>query len=390
MKPTSQRIVVSMIDGLGVDYLQASDMPVLRGWMDRGLYAEVDAVLPTVTNANNVSIICGAWPEDHGITGNSYYDELGHRAEYMEDQNDLLIPTLIEAAAGHGVQSALLTSKKKTVRLMGRGATIALAAEEPPPEYVQRFGPAPDIYSREINYWLWEVASDILANRPDIGFVYVHTTDYPMHMWPAEARESRQHLAELDRLMGQAAAVAPDAAFLVTADHGMNYKTRCWDLARACAARGTPLKFGLSAERDRYVRHHRTFGGTAWVWVSDPGALTATRDVIAGLEGVEAVLTRDEAASRFRLLPERIGDLVVLGDRDTVFGELPGEEVEALAPGFRTHGSLHETRVPLVVHNFDGELPAPARFTANLDLTRLTVAPLWYRAAADRRARASG
>ena len=50
--------------------------------------------------------------------------------------------------------------------------------------------------SREINYWLWEVAIDILKHRPDIGLLYVHTTDYPMHTWVREAAESKEHLAE--------------------------------------------------------------------------------------------------------------------------------------------------------------------------------------------------
>ena len=46
--------------------------------------------------------------------------------------------------------------------------------------------------------------------------MYVHTTDYPMHNWPPEAAESIEHLARLDELLGEAAAAAPDAAFLLT------------------------------------------------------------------------------------------------------------------------------------------------------------------------------
>lgn len=371
------RVVLSMIDGLGTDYLESSDMPVLQRWAREGLYAEVDAVLPTVTNANNVSIICGAWPSEHGITGNSYFDEVKHSAEYMEDQKDILIPTLIQRARQQGVKSALLTSKKKTIRLMGEGAEIAMAAEAPEARWVEKFGTPPDIYSREINYWLWQVAIDILATRPEIGFVYVHTTDYPMHMWAPETEESREHLAELDRLMGEAEKVAPDAVFLVTADHGMNEKTRCWDLVRACENRGVPLRFGLSAERDKYIKHHRTFGGTGWVWLNSPEDEPAVRVALSGLEGVEAVLGREEAATRFNLMAERIGDLVVLGDQETVFGELPDGEMETLGPNFRTHGSLHEMRVPLVIHQFPENLPERDKFTANLHLTRYSIARWW-------------
>ena len=151
----------------------------------------------------------------------------------MENAGFLRVPTLLQRAATRGVRSALLTCKKKTINLLARGADVAVAAEEPPPEFVSRYGAPPGIYSREINYWLWQVAIDLLKNRPDIGCLYVHTTDYPMHEWPPEAAESREHLATLDGLLGEARDAAPDAAFLLTADHGMNYKRRCWDLARA-------------------------------------------------------------------------------------------------------------------------------------------------------------
>ena len=162
---------------------------------------------------------------------------------------------------------------------------------------------------------------------------------------------------------------APDAAFLITADHGMNYKTRCWDLFRACRELGTEVRFALSAEKDRYVKHHRTFGGAAWVWLKSPRDESRVAQTLMGLKGVEAVLPRHEAATRFGLMPERIGELVVIGDHDTVFGELTSP-MEDLEPGYRSHGSLHESDIPLVIYNSKVELPPADRFTANLDLTR--------------------
>jgi phosphonoacetate hydrolase len=172
-------------------------------------------------------------------------------------------------------------------------------------------------------------------------------------------------------LLGKAVAAAPDAAFLITADHGMNTKSRCWDLARACKNRGLELRFALSAERDKYVKHHRTFGGTGYVWLKSPSDAATAIKIIRGLDGVDAVLTREEAARRFHLMPSRVGELVVLGDRETVFGELEGEaELEKLPPTFRTHGSLHEALVPLVIYNASGTLPPAESIRANLDLTR--------------------
>lgn len=59
-------------------------------------------------------------------------------------------------------------------------------------------------------------------------------------------------------------------------------------------------------------------------------------------------------------MPERIGPLVVLGDRVTVFGDLPAGR----------HGSEYETLVPLVIWNCDAKLPPLAEFRNTHDLVK--------------------
>ena len=367
----SQRTVVVMFDGFGLDYLAQSEMPTLRRWQREGLYKSVKGVMPSVTNANNSSICCGAFPEEHGITGNSYFDFSTGHEEYMETANLLLAPTLFEHAARHGVSSALLSSKKKTISLLSRGTTISLTAEEAPKEWVDRLGPAPAIYSREINYWTFRAAIDILKRRPDIQCLYVHTTDYPMHTWAPETLESKEHLKTIDTLLGEACAAAPDAAFLLTADHGMNHKTRAYDLDKTLAAAGTPIRISISAERDRYFKHHLGLGGTAWVYLNHPEDAEEKEKVskaLVGLAGIESVLTRDEAVAKFKLYGPRIGDLCVFGDRNTVFGQMeqPGSELPAT---YRSHGSMHELDIPLFAFNV-AHAPSEAYFQHNVDLTR--------------------
>jgi len=346
----AQRAVVLMCDGFGMEYLTHSRMPELTRWREHGLFRRVQCTMPSVTNTNNASICCGVWPDRHGITGNSYFDERTGREEYMETADLLLAPTLFERAKRQGVKSALLSSKKKTTTLLPAGADLILAAEAPTSDWVERLGQAPDIYSREINYWLLTAAIDLLKRRRDLGCLYIHTTDYPMHTWPPESAESREHLARLDELLAEAAATAPDAVFLLTADHGMNHKTRCWDLEKACAKRGRPIRTAISVDRDKYLKHHRGYGGVAWVYCRDPREIDGVAQAVAGLQGVETVLTRSEGAKRYHLMASRIGDLIVLGDRDTVFGELDSES-EPLPPEYRAHGSLHEMDVPLLIYN---------------------------------------
>jgi phosphonoacetate hydrolase len=363
-----QRIVVIMCDGFGPEYLAASAMPTLARWEQHGLYKTVAGVMPSVTNANNASICCGTWPDVHGITGNSYWDARNGREEYMEQAALLRARTLFQRAALHGVTSALLSSKKKTTALLPHGAKVVLAAETAPPEWIVRLGPAPDIYSREINYWLFRAAIDLLVHRLDVGCLYVHTTDYPMHAWPPEASESKEHLARLDALIGEAAAAAPDAAFLLTADHGMHRKSRCWDLAKACHNRGVSIRIAISAERDRYLKHHQGFGGTSWVYLEHARDADRVAAMMSSLAGVEQVMTRADAARQFHLMADRIGDLAVFADRNTVFGDLD-TECEALPSTYRSHGSRHETEVPLFVYNATFSPPAEF-FKNNLDVTR--------------------
>src|SRR6185369_2642454 len=182
-----QRMIVVMVDGLGPDYLSPSTMPVLTSWRKKGIGKIVPGVMPSVTNANNTSICCGTWPDEHGITANFYLDESTGREEYMESAELVQRPTLFEKAASAGISSAVLSSKKKTITLLPRGASIVLSAEIPTAEWTERLGPAPDIYSAEINHWLLKAAVWILRHQPEFGILYIHTTDYPMHMWPSEA-----------------------------------------------------------------------------------------------------------------------------------------------------------------------------------------------------------
>jgi phosphonoacetate hydrolase len=348
-------------------------MPHLRRMMGEGFAKLVSGVFPSITNVNNVSICCGAFPSEHGITGNSYFDEAAGEARYMNAAELIRTDTLFRRAARHGVKSAILTSKRKTVELFGRDCDVAVAAERPPEELVERFGPPGDIYSAGINAWLWRVAIDLLERRGDLGVIYVHTTDYPMHAWAPHEEESQAHLKRLDTLLGEARAAAPDAAFFLTADHGMNYKTRNWDLAKACAEAGAPIRFALSPERDYYVKHHRNFTGCAYVWLRAPRDYARVAETISGLAGVEEVVPAEEGARRFHLVRERLGDMIVLGDRDTMFGE-NDRALEDLPGSYRAHGSLHEMTVPLVIHNQGGELPPETEFRHNKDLARFLYA----------------
>jgi len=62
-------------------------------------------------------------------------------------------------------------------------------------------------------------------------------------------------------------------------------------------------------------------------------------------------MSRSEAAAKYHLMPSRIGDLVILADKHTVFGDLENNEQEELPTTYRSHGSVYELAVPVFIHN---------------------------------------
>ena len=80
MKP----IVLICLDGCSWDYIESATMPNLTEL--RRAYSSVtcEAMVPTVTNVNNASILTGGFPTKHGITGNYYLDRSSGAETYMD------------------------------------------------------------------------------------------------------------------------------------------------------------------------------------------------------------------------------------------------------------------------------------------------------------------
>jgi phosphonoacetate hydrolase len=333
-----------MMDGFGQAYLDASDMPVLKSIMAKGLYKIAKDMMPSVTNCNNAAICTGTFPEANGIVGNSFYNYKTNEEELMEDSSLVMAPTIFT-----------------------RAATLAISPEIATEEWTNAIGLPPDKYSSEVNYWTFNAAIHTMKTRPDIGLYYIHTTDYSMHMWePGDAR-SKQHLHTIDSLLGVVIKTLPNAAIFITADHGMNHKSKVWDVTKALANRGLPIKLSLSASKDLYPKHHLGFGGCVYVYLNKAGDTAKAKKILLSLRGVESVYTRREAVNKFHEMASRIGDLVVLGDKNTVLGEA-ATETEPLAATYRSHGSVYEQDVPLIIYNIPH--PAAAYFKYNKDLLR--------------------
>ncbi len=353
--------ILIMIDGLDPEYLEVCPAPRLEELARTGFRLDVRGMMPSVTNVNNVSLVTGSYPETHGITSNYWLDREQGGEHYMESAEYIRSETMFQRAAGKGMSSLLVTAKDKLRRLLSNGTTLSVSSEQPPDWVVEGVGTPPDIYSLEVNRWVLDAGRFILSQR-DFDLVYLTTTDYAMHSHAPDEPESARHIALLDEGIGRLIDAFPQARFLITADHGMSSKSRMLhlpdDLARAgIKARAIPII------KDQYTVHHSNLGGCIYIHLDGrTDNPEPALEVLRNIDGVEEALSRQDAASRFKLMPERIGDIMVLGAQDVVFGN---PLAVAIPPKLRSHGSTHELDIPVIAY---GQGLNAAHFTENRSL----------------------
>jgi phosphonoacetate hydrolase len=331
------------LDGIGPEYLAASQTPTLDELGRRGWRALGQGAMPAVTNVNNVSLVTGGPPALHGITANYYFDRVTRKSVYMESADFILAPTIFERAARQGRRSTVVTAKDKLRTLIARGADEVISAETPPAWIVDAIGAPPPILSVEVNHWLFHAAEISCRLRPT-DLLYLTLTDFAQHKFAPETEQSQANLATLDARLADILNSGPEFTVFAAADHGMRAKSRALDLGQILAEHKIAGE-AVPIIKDRYVAHHQNLGGAAYIFLDDTHQLAEATSILEGETGVESVWTREQAAARFQLMPERIGDLFVLASEESVFGSLLTARE---AVNIRSHGCLHTRAVPII------------------------------------------
>jgi phosphonoacetate hydrolase len=366
--------VVFTIDGCGPDYLDDALarrlMPRLRAMLDSGgTYARGRGQMPSFTNPNNLSIVTGAPPSVHGISGNHYLAPSGEEVQLV-DPSFVRAPSIHAVFHQAGVRVLAVTAKDKLRRLLGAGDVPCVSAERAHEQALPALGvadvcalvgrPNPGIYDWDNSHYAMEIGLAVhehLRRDGGLGLLYVSTTDFVQHKEGPGGAMADRFYRRFDELLGRYL----DAGFVVgiTADHGMNAKQerdgspRVHYLEDVLAASGlTDFRVVLPIT-DPYTRHHGALGSFAWVYLpkgTRPEDVVRARDACAALDGVEEVYTRDEAAVIYQHPPDRIGDLSVAADARTTLGKAhAAHDLSLVATGLRSHGGRHEQIVPIVI-----------------------------------------
>ncbi|HEY2085112.1 MAG TPA: nucleotide pyrophosphatase/phosphodiesterase family protein [Mycobacterium sp.] len=334
-----RRVVVVLVDGMGWHLLPelAADAPLLASVLagDDGQLDELACTFPSTTPTSLASLATGSAPGRHGILGftvklpetDRVLNHIGWRDDPPASQWQP-VPTWFERLqwAGVGARAVLPAAfvGSGLTEAAYRGAQIVAATND-------------DDYAR--------LVIEQLRAAPGLVYAYTAALDTAAHLFGIGSPEWHAAGAYVDALLGRLVeGLPPDAALLITADHGgLNVpQDRRIDLdGDARLSAGVRVVAG-----DPRVRYLHT----------EPGAAS---DVIAAwcelLNGRADVLSRDDAvaAALFgSVLPDhlpRIGDVVVscLGDTAVLASAHEPPEVAQLI-GFHGASDPVEMAIPLI------------------------------------------
>jgi phosphonoacetate hydrolase len=364
-----QPTVIICYDGCDPAYVEqgirSGILPTIARLQTEGFVGAAQAVVPTFTNPNNVSIVTGMAPAVHGISGNYVLDRATGERRMITDARLMRCGTVLAAMADAGVPVAVVTAKDKLLRMLARDMRgIAFSSEYADRANMAENGiadveamvgrPKPDQYSADLSLFVLEAGLHLLRSRR-ATLLYLSLSDYVQHAWAPGAAEADAFNHAVDSLIGQM--IEAGAVVGVVADHGMNDKAR---------PDGSPnvifledelnARFGAGAVTvicpitDPFVRHHGALGSFVRVYVNR-GDAKAMMDATAALSGMEAVLDGAAAARLYELPPELEGDFTVLSDAATVIGSSREEhDLSGLAGHrLRSHGGLGERTVPFIL-----------------------------------------
>lgn len=379
--------IIVCIDGCEQEYInqaiQAGKAPFLAGLNAFGTVLTGDCVVPSFTNPNNLSIVCGAPPSVHGICGNFFFDQEANEEVLMNDAKYLRAPTILAELARAGQRVSVVTAKDKLRSLLGHQMKgICFSAEKADQVNLADHGienivtrvdmPVPPVYSAELSEFVFAAGLSLLTNeRPDL--MYLSTTDYVQHKHAPGTPEANAFYQMMDSYFSRYHELG--AVVAITADHGMNAKTDSIGRPNIVflqdlldARYGNEFARVILPITDPYVVHHGALGGYATIYLRDPENQRDVTNFLAGVAGVEAVLTRTQASEKFEVPQDRIGDLVVLGERLTVLGSAADKhDLTGLTVPLRSHGGMSEQKVPLIFNRKLVDLDS-ARRLRNFDV----------------------
>jgi arylsulfatase A-like enzyme len=363
------RAYVVIVDGLAPQHATPEHMPQLFAVLDAerersSFFPRIRGVMPARTNPNHASLLTGAYPVAHGITGNAYWNRSPTAPVEKLDSAELLeVETLFTVA--EQTRPELVTfaafAKPKLARLFAG----VPKRQRPPDTLWSPSWVAEGARDRATGYTrdadtMTAALRSMARDEPHLAVVNLADVDRTAHATGVDSPATAEAVAGADRALGRlvehlkALGRWERSVLIVTSDHGFQ--------AHEADDPVIDLERRLAAERVQDVRVAAD-GGVAHVYAIDLapaatqlGAAAAAVERAAAIaratSGVAEVLARLPAAgvpaiagahADWRVEHPRVGELLLVA--------APGHQfangTQPALPG--NHGRPEDVEVPLFV-----------------------------------------
>lgn len=334
------RVAVVLVDGMGWHLLPelAADAPLLASVLagDAGRLSELTCTFPSTTPSSLVSLGTGARPGEHGVLGFTLNvpgtDRVLTHILWRDDPPPAAwqpLRTWFERLQRAGIPARAVLPAP----FIGSGLTDAAYRGAD-------FRP-----TRRSDDYAAQVAGELNA-APGLVYGYTAALDTAAHVFGIGSAQWHEAAARVDALLSRLVKnLPPDAALLVTADHGgLNVSPGSRVDLDTDPRLGDGVRVVAGEPRVRYLH-------------TEPGAAADVRAAWSdALDGRAEVYGRDEAVATGMFGPvspahlARIGDVVVVCTGDTAVlatGHEPPETARLI--GFHGGASPAEMAIPLIV-----------------------------------------
>jgi predicted AlkP superfamily pyrophosphatase or phosphodiesterase len=370
-------VLMISVDGMRPDYVTSAhtyklDLPVLRGFMDNGMYADgVVGVTPTVTFPSHATLITGVWPQAHGIYNNVRFDPFSRSNDnWYWYASDIKVPTLWHAASQAGIVTASVFWPSTTNADDIDYLLPAYPARTPDDANLIEALSRPVGYLKKIEkqtgpFYIYDsvLAFDDLLTKTSVsiirdakpGFMTIHlvSLDHFEHSTGPFSAETDNAMERIDQMIGKLLqaerANDPNAIVAVVSDHGFAATHTSVNLLIPFVEAGfVQIKRSPPYNQPSIASWKATMwnaDGSAYILLHDPGdgqTLSGVRALLQRLQqnplyGIARILTHEEIVARGG--DPRAALMVEWNPGFSGGGRLEGDIVRSI-PGTGTHGYL--------------------------------------------------
>lgn len=334
---------VLLLDVVGLTASTLAAMPNLQALARRGASLPLQTVLPAVTCTVQSTMLTGTAPRKHGIVGNGWYfkglgDVLLWRQHNALVRGEKLWETARRRHEDYravnicwwyamGMSADLTVTPRPVYHADGRKSPDCyvfpgnwhdrLTGELGEFPLFKYWGPTASIASTD-----WIIGATRIALRdvaPNLTMAYLPHLDYDLQRFGPDSPQAAAAAAQLDASLAPLLRDAQERGVQVIAvsGYGISPANRPVDINRRLRAEGLLHVYEQQGREQLDPWTSRAFAvadhQVAHVYVADPADLPRVRALLAGVDGVDEVLDREQQAA-YGIDHPRSGDLVVVAE----------------------------------------------------------------------------